>query len=78
VLLFQDDDDDVLLSEEDFKDLLKKINDRERKKLIKRLMVTNSELLEICQELQEFLEDNNFTAEDFFYWREVKERRQLH
>ena len=66
------------MTEEEFKKILNILNSEDEESLLKKLMLTNTELLETVYNLQEFMEDQGLTFEQFHTWKEEKDLRMYH
>ena len=63
---------------DDYKKVLQLLNEEDTEDLIKKIMLTNTELMESVYDLQEFMEDSGLTAEQFYEWKKQKDLRIYH
>lgn len=66
------------MEDKEIKYLLEKLKCSNKEELIDKLVSTNSLLWDEVYDLQWFLDDHDFTKEDFIEWREQKELRIYH
>lgn len=66
------------MTEEEYKKILDLLNNEDQDELLKKVMLTNTELMENLYDLQEFMEDNGLTPEQFHVWKEQKDLRMYH
>lgn len=67
-----------VVTEEEYKKILDLLNNEDQDELLKKVMLTNTELMENLYDLQEFMEDNGLTPEQFHVWKEQKDLRMYH
>lgn len=67
-----------VVTEEEYKKILDLINNEDQDELLKKVMLTNTELMENLYDLQEFMEENGLTPEQFHVWKEQKDLRMYH
>lgn len=65
------------MTEEEYKELLEQLNKEGEESIIKKLMLTNAELLEALYDQQEFMEENNLSSNEFYKWKQKKDMRIL-
>ena len=65
------------LTDEELEELLSSEEEGEDP-LLSKLYTLNSELMEAVLDLQEFLEDNGMTQQQFLDWRSKKKMRMYH
>ena len=65
------------LTDEDLEELLSSTEEGDET-LLSKLYTLNSELTEAILDLQEFLEDNGMTQQQFLDWRSKKKMRMYH
>lgn len=66
------------MTDEDYKKVLQLLNEEDTEDLIKKIMLTNTELMESVYDLQEFMEDSGLTPEQFHEWKKQKDLRIYH
>jgi len=66
------------VTEDEYKRVLDLLNQEDEEELLKKLMLTNTELMENLYDLQEFMEENGLTPEQFHVWKEQKDLRMYH
>lgn len=66
------------MTDDDYKKVLQLLNEEDTEDLMKRIMATNTELMESVYDLQEFMEDSGLTAEQFYKWKKQKDLRIYH
>ena len=66
------------MTEEEYKKILDLLNNEDQDELLKKVMLTNTELMENLYDLQEFMEENGLTPEQFHVWKEQKDLRMYH
>ena len=66
------------MEEKEYKMLLEILNNEDPDGLLKKVMLTNSELMESVYDLQEFMEEQGLTADQFHKWKEKKDLRMYH
>lgn len=67
------------MTEEEYKKILSILNnEQEEEDLLKKLMLTNTELMEAVYDLQEFMEEKGLTPTEFQAWKEQKDLRMYH
>ena len=67
-----------VVTEEEYKKILDLLNNEDQDELLKKVMLTNTELMENLYDLQEFMEENGLTPEQFHVWKEQKDLRMYH
>jgi pyoverdine/dityrosine biosynthesis protein Dit1 len=67
-----------VVTDEDYKKVLQLLNEEDTEDLMKRIMLTNTELMESVYDLQEFMEESGLTAEQFQEWKKQKDLRIYH
>jgi pyoverdine/dityrosine biosynthesis protein Dit1 len=67
-----------MVTEEDYKKILELLNSKDEGELLQKVMLTNTELMENLYDLQEFMEENGLTPEEFHVWKEQKDLRMYH
>lgn len=65
------------LTDEELEELLSSTEEGEET-LLSKLYTLNAELMEAILDLQEFLEDNEMTQQQFLDWRNKKKMRMYH
>ena len=66
------------LTDEELMTLLSSSENEEGDTLSLKLYAINAELMEAILDLQEFMEDNNLTSDQFFKWKQQKNMRTYH
>jgi hypothetical protein len=66
------------VTEEEYKKILSILNNEQEEELLKKLMLTNTELMEAVYDLQEFMEEKGLTPTEFQTWKEQKDLRMYH
>ena len=66
------------MTEEEYKKILDLLNNEDQDELLNKVMLTNTELMENLYDLQEFMEENGLTPEQFHVWKEQKDLRMYH
>lgn len=66
------------MTEEEYKKILSILNNEQEEELLKKLMLTNTELMEAVYDLQEFMEEKGLTPTEFQAWKERKDLRMYH
>ena len=66
------------MTEEEYKRVLSLLNEGDTDDFIKKIMLTNTELMEAVYDLQEFMEEKGLTPEQFQVWKDKKELRAYH
>lgn len=66
------------MEEKEYKMLLEILNNEDLDGLLKKVMLSNSELMESVYDLQEFMEEQGLTADQFYKWKEQKDLRMYH
>ena len=66
------------MNEKEYKMILEVLNNEDPEGLLKKVMLTNSELMESVYDLQEFMEEQGLTADQFHKWKEQKDLRMYH
>ena len=66
------------MTEEEYKKILSILNDEQEEELLKKLMLTNTELMEAVYDLQEFMEEKGLTPTEFQAWKQQKDLRMYH
>ena len=66
------------MEEKEYKMLLEILNNEDPDGLLKKVMLTNSELMESVYDLQEFMEEQGLTADTFHKWKEQTDLRMYH
>lgn len=65
------------LTDEELEELLSSEEEGEDN-LLSKLFIMNSELMEVIFDLQEFLEDNGMTRQQFLDWKQQQKMRMYH
>jgi hypothetical protein len=65
------------LTDEELEELLSSEEEGEDT-LLSKLFIMNSELMEVIFDLQEFLEDNGMTQQQFLDWKQQQKMRMYH
>ena len=65
------------LTDEELEELLSSEEEGEDT-LLSKLFIMNSELMEVIFDLQEFLEDNGMTQQQFLDWKQQQKMRTYH
>jgi len=65
------------LTDEELEELLSSEEEGEDT-LLSKLFIMNSELMEVIFDLQEFLEDNGMTRQQFLDWKQQQKMRMYH
>lgn len=65
------------LTDEELEELLSSEEEGEDT-LLSKLFIMNSELMEVVFDLQEFLEDNGMTQQQFLDWKQQQKMRMYH
>jgi len=66
------------VTEEEYKKITDLLNNQDEDGLLKKVMTTNSELMIQVYDLQEFMEEQGLTADQFYSWKEKKDLRMYH
>jgi pyoverdine/dityrosine biosynthesis protein Dit1 len=66
------------MTEEEYKKVLSLLNEGDTDDFIKKIMLTNTELMEAVYDLQEFMEEQGLTPKQFQVWKDEKELRAYH
>jgi hypothetical protein len=66
------------MTEEEYKKVLSLLNEVDTDDFIKKIMLTNTELMEAVYDLQEFMEEQGLTPKQFQVWKDEKELRAYH
>ena len=66
------------MTEEEYKRVLSLLNEGDTDDFIKKIMLTNTELMEAVYDLQEFMEEQGLTPKQFQVWKDEKELRAYH
>jgi len=68
------------LTEEEYKKILSMLNNTKEdlSDLLKQVMTTNSDLMMQNYDLQEFMEEQGLTADQFYKWKQQKDLRMYH
>ena len=66
------------MTEDEYKRVLTLLNEQDEEELLKKLMLTNTELMEAVYDLQEFMEEQGLTPTEFQAWKEQKDLRMYH
>lgn len=69
---------ELLVTEEEYKKITDLLNNKDDDGLLRKVMITNSELMVQIYDLQEFMEEQGLTAEQFLTWKEKKDLRMYH
>ena len=68
------------MTEEEYKKILSMLNNTKEdlSDLLKQVMTTNSDLMMQNYDLQEFMEEQGLTADQFHKWKQQKDLRMYH
>lgn len=66
------------MTEDEYKKILDILNNQDEDEILKKVMTTNSELMEAVYDLQEFMEEQGLTAAQFQAWKDKKDLRMYH
>jgi pyoverdine/dityrosine biosynthesis protein Dit1 len=66
------------MTEEEYKKVLSLLNEVDTDDFIKKIMLTNTELMEAVYDLQEFMEEQGLTPKQFQVWKDKKDLRAYH
>ena len=66
------------MTEEEYKKILSILNNDDEEDILKKLMLTNTELMEAVYDLQEFMEEKGLTPTEFQAWKQQKDLRMYH
>lgn len=68
------------MTEEEYKKILSMLNNTKEdlSDLLKQVMTTNSDLMMQNYDLQEFMEEQGLTADQFYKWKQQKDLRMYH
>jgi hypothetical protein len=72
------EDKEKVVTEDEYKRVLDLLNQEDEEELLKKLMLTNTELMEAVYDLQEFMEEKGLTPTEFQAWKQQKDLRMYH